>query len=86
MIQIPEELTPWTESCLHMNHLGSLTQRELPPGKQHVRAIDLAERVKRMAWKPLSRTGRTWRKKTRRLRGTGHLVEKADRPTPQNTA
>jgi hypothetical protein len=51
MIQIPEELlTQWAESCLHMNHLGTLIQRELPSDKKHARALDLAERARRRAW------------------------------------
>jgi hypothetical protein len=49
--QISEELlTRWAESCLHMNHLGTLIQRELSPGKENARAIDLAERARRRAW------------------------------------
>jgi hypothetical protein len=50
-IQISEELlTQWAESCIHMNHLGTLIQRELSPNKEHARAIDLAERMRRRAW------------------------------------
>ena len=51
MEQISEEqLTRWAESCLHMNHLGTLIQRELPATPEHARAIDLAERARRRAW------------------------------------
>jgi len=51
ILQIPEELlTQWANSCLHMNHLGTLIQRELQPTKEHARAIDLAERARRRAW------------------------------------
>ena len=48
--QIPKELlTRWANSCIHMNHLGTLILRELPPTKEHARAIDLAERARRRA-------------------------------------
>lgn len=51
MAEIPEELlTKWAESCLHMNHLGTLVQRELQPIREHARAIDLSERARRRAW------------------------------------
>ena len=39
-----EQLTRWAESCLRMNHLGTLVQRELDPSS---RAADLAERARR---------------------------------------
>jgi hypothetical protein len=45
-----EPLTRWADSCLAMNHLGTLIQRELPPTKKNVRAIELAERARRRAW------------------------------------
>jgi hypothetical protein len=45
----PKILTRWADSCLHMNHLGTLIQRELAAGDS-VRARDLAERVQRRAW------------------------------------
>jgi hypothetical protein len=49
--QISEKLlTRWAESCLHMNHLGTLIQRELPASENNARAIDLAERARRRAW------------------------------------
>jgi hypothetical protein len=49
--QISEELlTRWAESCLHMNHLGTLIQRELPASEKNARAIDLAERARKRAW------------------------------------
>ena len=51
MAEIPEELlTRWAESCLHMNHLGTLVQRELPTTIGNARAIDLSERARRRAW------------------------------------
>jgi hypothetical protein len=50
-IRISEELlTEWAMSCTLINHLGTLIQRELTPGGEHVRAIDLAERAERSAW------------------------------------
>jgi hypothetical protein len=45
-----EQLTRWAESCLRMNHLGTLIQRELKASKENARAIDLAERARRRAW------------------------------------
>lgn len=44
-----EALGAWAESCLHMNHLGTLVQRELDSGDLN-RARDLAERARRRAW------------------------------------
>ena len=50
-IRIPMEvLTRWAETCLHMNHLGTLIQRELAPTQEHERAIDLSERARKRAW------------------------------------
>jgi hypothetical protein len=49
--QVSEELlTRWAESCLHMNHLGTLIQRELPATEKNARAIDLTERARKRAW------------------------------------
>jgi hypothetical protein len=45
-----DQLTQWSESCLRMNHLGTLVQRELAPTKEHARAIALAERARQRAW------------------------------------
>ena len=45
-----DTLTRWAESCLHMNHLGTLVQRELNGGSA-VRAQELAERARVRAWK-----------------------------------
>lgn len=45
-----ELLSQWALSCIHMNHLGTLVQRELKPTLQHARAIELAERARRRAW------------------------------------
>ena len=63
VVEIPKELlSRWAEICLHMNHLGTLIQREIQQkgssggGKrtrlevEHARAIDLAERARRRAW------------------------------------
>ncbi len=48
---IPEEvLTRWAESCIHMNHLGTLIQRELPANQKNSRVLDLAERARRRAY------------------------------------
>ena len=50
-IRLSEDLlTRWAESCIHLNHLGALIQRELSPTKENARAIDLAERARRRAW------------------------------------
>lgn len=44
-----EQLTAWAESCIAMNHLGTLVQRELEAGDT-ARASELAERARRRAW------------------------------------
>jgi hypothetical protein len=50
-MDIPDHLlTRWADSCLHMNHLGTLIERELAPGPQNARAIDLIERARQRAW------------------------------------
>ncbi len=36
-----ELLTRWAESCLHMNHLNTFVQRELPSNEKNARALDL---------------------------------------------
>lgn len=49
-MDIPDSLLMrWADSCLHMNHLGTLIQRELTPNSQNARAIELAERARRRA-------------------------------------
>lgn len=51
LAEIPEDLlTRWADSCLAMNHLGTLVQRELSATREHARAIDLSERARRRAW------------------------------------
>jgi hypothetical protein len=51
MTQVSEELlTRWAESCLHMQHLGTLIRREFLPTEKNARALDLAERIERSAW------------------------------------
>jgi hypothetical protein len=63
VVEIPKELlTRWAESCLHMNHLGTLLKWEIQqkgssgggsrthPEAERARAIDLAERARRRAW------------------------------------
>jgi hypothetical protein len=45
-IGISEELlTEWAIGCIHITHLRTLIQRELTPGGEYVRAMDLAGRV-----------------------------------------
>lgn len=44
-----EQLTAWAESCLHMNHHGTLISRALEAG-DITRARDLTERARRRAW------------------------------------
>lgn len=43
-------MTRWAETCLHMNHLGTLIQGELAPTLEHERGIDLLERARKRAW------------------------------------
>ena len=43
------QLTAWAESLIHMNHHGTLVQREIEAGNL-TRASDLAERARRRAW------------------------------------
>ena len=51
MAEISEELlTRWALSCLHMNHPGTLVQREWLLSKEYARALDLSERARRRAW------------------------------------
>ena len=45
-----EMLTRWAETCLRMNHLGTLIQRELAGKDGCERALDLAERARKRAW------------------------------------
>ncbi len=50
-MEIPDHLlTRWADSCLHMNHLGTLIQRELAPNPPNARAMDLIERARHRAW------------------------------------
>ena len=49
-MEISEDtLTRWADTCLRMNHLGTLIQRELE-GHDLVRAQDLSERARSRAW------------------------------------
>lgn len=49
-IPVSEEvLTEWAMSCVHVNHLGTLIQRELLPHGEHARSIDLADQIARGA-------------------------------------
>jgi len=47
------QLTEWADSLLHMNHHGTLVQREIRAGNNE-RALDLAERARKRAWKMLN--------------------------------
>jgi hypothetical protein len=47
------QLTAWAESLIHMNHLGTLVQREIEAGNTD-RASHLAERARKRAWKMLN--------------------------------
>ena len=44
------QLSAWAESLLHMNHHGTLVQREIQAGNA-ARASHLAERARKRAWK-----------------------------------
>ena len=48
-----ETLDRWADNCLHMNHLGTLVQRELESGNV-ARAMDLVERARIRAWAVLN--------------------------------
>lgn len=49
-MDIPEStLTRWVDTCIHMNHLGTLIQSELKNGNFE-RATDLSERARKRAW------------------------------------
>jgi hypothetical protein len=47
------QLTAWAESLIHMNHHGTLVQREIESGNLE-RASHLNERARKRAWKMLS--------------------------------
>lgn len=44
-----EQLTAWAGTCLAMNHLGTLVQREIEAG-DNARAARLSERARKRAW------------------------------------
>jgi hypothetical protein len=44
-----DQLTQWAESCLRINHLNTLVQREIQGGSK-LRAMELSERARRRAW------------------------------------
>jgi len=51
MSEVSQELlTGWARSCLHMQNLGTLIRRELPPTEKSTRALDLADRIEQRAW------------------------------------
>jgi len=45
-----DQLTRWATSCLRINHLNTLTQREIRDGRLE-RASQLSERARNRAWK-----------------------------------
>jgi hypothetical protein len=47
------QLTAWAESLIHMNHHGTLVQREIEAGNFE-RASHLTERARKRAWKMLN--------------------------------
>jgi hypothetical protein len=44
-----EQLTRWADSCLRINHLNTLVQREIRDGAK-TRAMLFSERARRAAW------------------------------------
>lgn len=47
------QLTAWAESLIHINHHGTLVQREIEAGKcEH--ASHLAERARKRVWRMLN--------------------------------
>jgi hypothetical protein len=47
------QLTKWAESLIHINHHGTLVQREIAAGNTK-RASQLAERARKRAWRMLN--------------------------------
>jgi len=47
------QLNDWAESLIHMNHHGTLVQREIAAGNLE-RASHLSERARKRAWKMLN--------------------------------
>jgi hypothetical protein len=45
-----QQLTEWAESCLRINHLNTLVQREIDT-KSVARAKELSERARMQAWR-----------------------------------
>jgi hypothetical protein len=48
-----EQLTKWADSCLHINHLNTLVQREIAANSLE-RATHLSERARKRAWQILN--------------------------------
>ena len=48
-----DQLTKWADSCLRINHLNTLVQREIATNSLH-RASELSERARRRAWEMLN--------------------------------
>jgi hypothetical protein len=44
-----KQLTRWADSCLRINHLNTLVQREVRAGSR-TRAVRLSERARSRAW------------------------------------
>jgi hypothetical protein len=44
-----DQLTTWADTCIRINHLNTLVQREITTGSLH-RAAELSERARRRAW------------------------------------
>jgi hypothetical protein len=44
-----EKLSEWAETCIRMNHLNTLVQREID-AKSYARARELSERSRTRAW------------------------------------
>jgi hypothetical protein len=48
-----DQLTRWADSCLHINHLNTLVQREIAANSL-ARATDLSERARKRSWQMLN--------------------------------
>ena len=62
-----DEASAMAESCLRINHLNTLVQRELAAG-QHARARELSERARVRAWQLFNELLRLGAKKPERYR------------------
>jgi hypothetical protein len=48
-----DQLTRWADSCLRINHLNTLVQREISANSL-ARATELSERARKRAWEMLN--------------------------------